>query len=38
MACRLAGETIICTNAGILLICPLATDICEILIEIYTFL
>ena len=37
MACRLDGEAIIWTNAGILLIGPLETNFSEILIEIHTF-
>ena len=38
MACRLTGEqTIIWTNAGLLLIGPLGTNFSEILIEILTF-
>ena len=36
MACRLAGEAIICSNAGTLLIRLLGTDVYEI--EMYTFL
>ena len=38
MACRLAGQAIIGTNAGVLLIDPLGTNFSEILIKIYNFL